>query len=123
MGTIGGITMLRISGPQIPALATVMTAIERIGVDGATFRADGAKVPELTLRTVEEAADLSAANASSAAYQSLIGSLVTVVDDHSRSVSNVMVMAVIVERVQKLISSSSGADYAVFASWLVKPTA
>ena len=123
MSTIGEQTFIRLSGPQMPALAKNMAVISRQGKDGAVFRADAKKVPDVPVRGLAVTETLGSAQTAIDTYQALIGTLVTVVDDLGRSTSNVMVLGVQVDRVQFMTTPSpSTAVYWVYSSWLLKPT-
>ena len=124
MSSIGAFSFIRMTGPQVPKLAVAMMPIDRAGVDGYAFREDAKKVPDIALQTVEGMALLATANSAADDYAALIGTEVTIVDDMARTVNNVMVLAVQVNRVQEIFTPSpaSMGNYLVHASWLVKPT-
>ena len=124
MSSIGVITFIRLSGPQIPKLASFIETIDRPGVDGEAFRENAKKVQGLQIRSIEWVVNIAAANNAIDVYSALKGSLVTVVDDLARSVANVMVIDVQVNRVRTILTSSpSGYSHQVEGTWLLKPTA
>ena len=123
MASIGGYGFVSIKGPQVPALATAMSPIDRAGVDGSAFRNDAKKVPEIQLDATATAETLALANAAIDNFADLVGSLVTIVDDLGRSVGSVAVLGVIVYQVRALVNASpSTANYLIRSAWRVKPT-
>lgn len=122
MSSIGSNNFIRMSGPQVPALAIAMATINRKGRDGEVFRSDARKVPEVIQRTVTYVTSAGDANSADDVYKALIGSLVTVVDDHGRSVSNVMVLGAQVDFIQAVTTATATASHLVYGSWLLKPT-
>lgn len=124
MSSIGSINCIRIEGPQIPALAVVMTPIDRTGVNGTIFRSDAQKVPEITLRSTTTVTTLALANAAADTFNALVGSLVTITDDLGLATSSVMILAVRVDRVQNIKNfvGDNNINYLVSGIWLVKPT-
>jgi len=124
MSSIGAASFIRMTGPQIPALASHIEAINRPGVDGEVFRENAKKVQGIQVRTIAWALNLAAANSAIDTYSALKGTLVTVTDDHGRAVNNVMVLNVQVDRIRPILTSSpAGYSHQVEASWALKPTA
>ena len=123
MSTIGSFSFIRMTGPQIPALALAVEPINRPAVDGVAFRDDARKVREIMLETIATSTTLAAANVAVDNYAAIKGTLVTIVDDFGRTVNYVMILDVGEVRIQPVSGSSpAGTAYLVKAAWRVKPT-
>jgi len=124
MSSIGALSFINMIGPQLPALASHIEAINRPGVDGEAFRENAKKVEGIQVQTTTWVVSSALANAAIDNYSALKGSLVTVIDDNGRTVNNVMVLDVIVNRITPiLISSPLGYSHSINATWYLKPTA
>ena len=124
MSSIGALTFINMTGPQLPALASHIEAIDRPGVNGEAFRENAKKVQGIQVQTTMWVVSLALANAAIDNYSALKGTLVTVIDDNGRTVNNVMVLDVQVNRIRPILTSSpSGYSHSVNATWYLKPTA
>ncbi|AQT69970.1 hypothetical protein STSP2_03170 [Anaerohalosphaera lusitana] len=124
MSTIGTITFLRMTGPQLPSLSTVVVPFQRPGVAGAGFRKEAAKADDYVLETVQAVGSQVSANQAANAYAAYKGQLVTVVDDTGKTTNAVMVLDARVTRVARVATSiPAGTEYLVYGRWSLKPTA
>ena len=110
-------------GGQLHKLSSQVEEFSRPGVDGVGFRVKAKKAPTGQKHTFEGVTLLANANASAEAYEAIKGTLVTVIDDSGRTVTNVMVIDVQVMRVTAtLLSVPAGNNYLVEAVWTLKAT-
>ena len=121
--SIGAISFLKMSGQQVPKLASAVEIIDRPGVNGTANRVNALKAEEITVYTLEGMSSLNDAKNIADTYAALKGTNVTVVDDLGRSVSEVLVVDVRVLSVRNVLNPQpAGNDYLVRAVWLLKPT-
>ena len=123
MSSIGSITFIKMTGHQIPSLASFVELIDRPGIDGVANRTNAQKVRETTVFTTEGADSLSSANNAADRYAALKGTKVTIVNDLGREVEKVLVIDVWVMGANKILNcSDSNINYIIQAGWLLKPT-
>ncbi len=124
MSSIGDFDFLRMSGPQIPLLASAVEIIDRSGVDGTASRVDALKAEEITVYTTEGVEDLSDAQDRADDYAAYKGTHKTVIDDLGREVEDVLVVDVrVIGTPQKVLTATpAGINYLVRGVWLLKPT-
>lgn len=121
--SIGSINFIKLSGPQVPKLASAVEIIDRPGVDGTASRVNALKAEEITVYTIEGKNSLNDAKAAADTYAALKGTIVTVVDDLGRSVDNVLVVDVRVLSAQNVLNPQpTNNNYLVRAVWMLKPT-
>ena len=93
MASIGGHNFITIKG-QINGFHERLETFDRPGVNGTSFRAIGTRAE---ISNIESTVDLpyqaSAAN-QLAAYRNMVSTVVTVVDDHGVSWSNMLILSV-----------------------------
>jgi len=93
MASIGGYSMIFVSGPVgRPGMAT--ERIERPGVDGTAFREQGLRCEPFMMTSIVDLDDAADVAAELDLYAALKGTLVTVIDDHGSTWTNVMVLDV-----------------------------
>lgn len=123
MSSIGSFNFIKMTGPQIPTLASMIRPINRPGVDGEIFREEAQKVEDITLKTVAMVTNSADAQNAVDNYKSLQGYNVTITDDNERIVQNVMVLQVYGVMVAPLLASvPAGYTHRITANWVVKPT-
>lgn len=123
MSSIGVFSFAEMIGEKLQPNSGRVAVIERPGRDGQLFRIEPNKAQPFEKRTVELYTAGANANAAAAAYAALKTQLVTVVDETGLTTSYVMVLEVRQVTVRPLlVSSLSGANYAVTATWTLHPT-
>jgi len=107
MASIAGYTMLFVTGPiGRPGMAT--EPITRPGVDGSAFREVGLRCEPFLMTSLMDLEDAADVAAELNLYAALKGSLVTVVDDHGSTWTNVMVLDVQPIQTQTIGVSAGG---------------
>ena len=122
MSSVGSITLLKLSGPQVPSLASAVEIIDRDGVDSVADRVNALKAESVTIYTTEGVSTLVSAQSAADDYSALKGTKVTVVDDMGRSTENVIVIDVRVTRIQQVLNATGSVNYLIYAVWMLKPT-
>lgn len=122
--SISSFSFLRMTGPQIPLLASAVDIIDRPGVDGVAHRINALKASEITLFTIEGCELKATAISRPDDYAALKGTTVTIVDDQGRSVDDVLIIDVrILGPPQHVLNPQPvNNNYLVRAAWVVKPT-
>ncbi len=123
MSTIGGYTVLTLTGPQIVPTAETVEDISRAAQDGHAYRTMGKRAPAVQVRTFMDFATATSAQTIVASYRALQGTLITVVDDHSVTTTSVMVEAVEniqIRRVAKSAGGTANATQTVTALWTLR---
>lgn len=123
--TIGGNSVITMRGAAQP-LVERMRGITRPGVDGSAYKKLGQRAEPFELYTMSGVT--SVANARTlieTTYAALVGTLVTLVDDHNTTWNNVAVLAITSARVKKLSTIAGGTGsmtHAVFVRWEMQLT-
>ena len=126
--SIGSETLVLLRGVMNP-MGRTLEEITRPAVDGVSFRLEAKRSEPVSLVSLIDLADAAAAVTKLAAYQALIGTLVTVVDGHGQSHTNVMVRDVrpLEQRHSPMIVgglnvSPAGAGIKLACQWTVQTT-
>lgn len=120
---IGGSNLLYLLGPAFEPMGMETEIITRRNVSGIAVREVGLRPGDNAMESCADAADAADVASLVSAYKALEGTLVTVVDDHGITSTNVLVRKVQVTRRQKIVPASGGVrttgdfTYLVFASW------
>lgn len=118
MSSIGGFTFLQMRGEQLSAIRDQVIIIDRSGVDGAAVNTPAEKAPGITKQTIEGYTSSANALAAKAAYEALLGTFVTVVDDMGATAYNVLITDVSAVRVVAVgACSDASVNYLVYATW------
>jgi len=122
---IGAYTMISMKG-EFQTLAEDIEDITRPNAHGSAIRLLGQRGPIFQLLTGVDVDDAAAAEVEATAYKALVGTLQSVVDQHSQTHTNVAVLGVDVTRKTALAVAvgglSSSAGYWVEATWKLQET-
>jgi len=107
MASIGGYNFITIKG-QINGFHERLETFNRPGVDGTSFRSLGSRSE---ISNIESTVDLpyqaSAAN-NMAAYRNMVSTVVTIVDDHGVSWTNMLILGVREVSARTIIKGTGG---------------
>jgi len=125
MASIGGRTVLRLTGNLEPGTGERLQDITRAGVDGVAYRKVGKGAGRTQITTLVDLGSSSAVNSEIEAYKALQGTLVTIVTENGGSYTNVAVLNVTSLPVQKTISAVGGVNggtHLLRCQWVVQMT-
>ena len=125
MASLGGRTVLRLTGNLEPATGERLQDITRAGVDGVAYRKVGKRASRTQVTTLVDLGSDAAVKSELEAYKALQGTLVTVVTENGGSYTNVAVLNVTSLPVQKTISAVggvNGGNYLLRCQWVVQMT-
>lgn len=91
MATIGAQSFIRLIGPPLMPMIERYETITRPNVDGVAYKERGKGNEAVELESLTECQDAAGVTNAIAAYKALVGTVVTVVDDAGRSITNVFV--------------------------------
>ncbi len=121
MSSIGALTFFKMTGIQLPPLATELKTTEQRAIDGEGFVENARKSEASIVETIEMVSALATANMAANDYADIKGTIVTVVEDLGRTVNNVLVLDVRVMGVKQVFAPSiEGANYLIKANWVLK---
>ena len=125
MPSIGGYSMLTIRG-EFQSLGQTVEPITRPNIDGEALRIVGQRGQPFVMRSLVDVDDAAAAETEAGIYKGLQGTLVTIVDDHGQTHTNVAVLAVRVMRKRAVKTAAGGLStsqgYLVTAIWVLQET-
>lgn len=126
MSSIGGRTVISITGDLDLGTGERLEDITRANVDGRSFRKVGKMGTPFEVTTVVDLVTAGAAASEFEAYEGLQGTLVSVVDDTGQTVQNVAVLDVRrtgpVVRVVSPVGGVNGGGYLLTARWSLVAT-
>ena len=124
MGSIGGVSFLRIRGAVNPGNMETLREITRPGVDGVAYRKEGQKGIPSNLETSADFASNAAAKAHVVACQEMVGGVYSITDDLGNTWDNFVILKVIHRTTDKMLSrqggGGSGSGYLVRMLWTVR---
>jgi len=118
MTSIGGQSVLIMRGHPQPAAEAYEILPLRLGEDYQRLRAVGRRGRDSMINTLDTAADTDAAETIAAAYDAMLGSLVSIVDGFGITHTNCRVMGV--RTFYRAVFTPSGDTIQVSAMWSVR---
>ncbi len=125
MSSIGGRTVLDMTGTLEPATGEGLQDISRPGVDGTAYRKTGKRASRSQITTLVDLGSSGGVDSEIAAYKALQGTLVTVVDAAGISWTNVAVLRVNVlpyKHTIQAVGGVNGGSYLLRCQWVVQMT-
>ena len=125
MASIGGRSVLRLTGNLEPATGERLQDITRAGVDGVAYRKVGKRAGRTQVTTLVDLGSSSAVNSEMEAYKALQGTLVTVVTESGGTYSNVAVLSVVqlpVQRTLSAVGGINGGTHLLRCQWVLQMT-
>ena len=126
--SIGGKSVIAITGAIGRADGLTVAEITRPGVDGHAFREQGKRGAAFQVITTADFADAATAEAELAIYKALQGTLVTVVENDATSHANLCVLSVdlVAKRPVAAIAgglvADGGGTVLLVCRWVLQPT-
>ena len=123
MPSIGGNSVLTLRG-EFQTLAQTLEPITRPNIDGVAYRVVGQRGGPFRMLSIVDVDDDAAAEALADTYKALIGTLVTVLDDHGQTHTNIVVLDSRILRKQPVKQAGGGLStsqgYLVTTVWTLE---